>query len=559
MQPLGSINTPASSIDQQFDGIVRLLCAHFSILASMLVAGEGRARRIWASPGLSELQRSQIVDIQEEGVSVAAPPLRILAAHSLLSCQGSRIGTLYLLDDTPRELDASEQQALRDFAALALHQLEREAELATLRNSERRMALATAGSGTGIWDRDIITGEIHYSSSWKALLGYADHEIGNRIEESYTRVHPSELDYVRATIQAHLEQRTEAYEVEHRLLCRDGQYKWVCSRGKVVERGSEGQALRMIGTTTDITAMRRLSEQVQQTVELMTDLTNEIPGMVFQFLRPLRGEPRFTYVSAGAHAICGLTAAQLMADTQALTAIIHADDRDAFVQTFMHSAEQLAPWRHEFRVQVPGRAIAWCQAEACPRRQSDGSVIWHGFMTDVTERKKIEAELQAFATTDFLTQLANRRHFMRQLEAELARLQRCAGQSAAILMFDLDYFKAINDRWGHNVGDQALRHFAAILGSQLRKTDTAGRLGGEEFAVVLSEADLEKAMHFATRIQSELARTPVLHAGEQIFLAVSVGISSLTANDTSVEAALSRSDIALYCAKRGGRNRIEYH
>ena len=148
---------------------------------------------------------------------------------------------------------------------------------------------------------------------------------------------------------------------------------------------------------------------------------------------------------------------------------------------------------------------------------------------------------------------------MRQLEAELARLQRNPGQSAAVLMFDLDYFKVINDRWGHNVGDQALRHFADILRGQLRKTDTAGRLGGEEFAVVLSEANLGKAMHFATRIQSELARMPVPHAGEPIFLAVSVGISSLEASDASVEAALSRSDSALYCAKRGGRNRIEHH
>ena len=142
--------------------------------------------------------------------------------------------------------------------------------------------------------------------------------------------------------------------------------------------------------------------------------------------------------------------------------------------------------------------------------EEDGSVIWHGFMTDVTERKQIEAELQAFATTDFLTQLANRRHFMHRLEAELARLQRSPEQSAAILMFDLDYFKAINDRWGHNVGDQALRHFAAILSSQLRRTDTAGRLGGEEFAVVLSEASLDKAMHFAARIQRHIERKSYL-------------------------------------------------
>nr|WP_275545325.1 PAS domain-containing protein [Pseudomonas sp. Marseille-Q0931] len=81
--------------------------------------------------------------------------------------------------------------------------------------------------------------------------------------------------------------------------CRDGQYKWVCSRGKVVERDEHGKPLRMIGTTIDITAMRRLSEQVQQTAAVMTDLTNEIPGMVFQLRRQADGESTFTYVSVG--------------------------------------------------------------------------------------------------------------------------------------------------------------------------------------------------------------------------------------------------------------------
>ncbi|WP_417703024.1 diguanylate cyclase [Pseudomonas sp.] len=550
MQPLCSVNAPGSANDEPLDGVVRLLGRHFDS-AAVLVGGAGSARHIWASPGLSDTRLAKIIGIGETTPTTLVWPLLVQA--------GTRLGTLYLQFDQPHALDAKQREALQDFAALALDLLERAAaearqrdEIAVLRDSERRMALAIAGSGTGIWDRDISSGEIYYSSSWKALLGYADHEIGNRIEESYTRVHPADLDYVRATIQAHLDQRTDAYAVEHRLRCRDGQYKWVCSRGKVVERDKHGKPLRMIGTTTDITAIRRLSD-------LMTDLTNEIPGMVFQFRRQTDGRFAVTYASAGAQAICGLSAMQLMQDAEALTAIVHSDDRVAFIESFQRSAEQLTPWHLEFRVQVPGREVAWCQGEACPRREEDGSVIWHGFITDATERKQIEAELQAFATTDFLTQLANRRHFMCQLEAELARLQRSPEQSAAILMFDLDYFKTINDRWGHDVGDQALRHFALILGSQLRKTDTAGRLGGEEFAVVLSDANLDKAMHFATRIQNELARTPILHAGEPIFLAVSVGISSLNASDASVEAALSRSDIALYCAKRGGRNRIEHH
>lgn len=587
MQPLYSNDAPASANDERFDGLLRLARRHFDVMAALLLTGGEGRQQVRACAGLGAIQLARLgplgdwacadalhlvadaqsdVSLRDHRLVVAAPYLRFFAACPLPAPDGGVFGRLCLLDDRPRVLDAAQQQALHEFAGLALELLGRDEadaqqrqEIAALRESERRMALAIAGSGTGIWDRNVATGEIHYSSGWKALLGYADHEIGNRIEESYTRVHPADLDYVKATIAAHLEQRTAAYEVEHRLRCRDGRYKWVCSRGKVVERDGAGNPLRMIGTTTDITAMRTLSERLQQSAALMTDLTNEIPGMVFQYRRGPGGESAFSYVSAGVEALCGLTAEQLLRDAQALQALVHPDDQALYLASFEESARQLTPWHLEFRLQLPGQALSWRQGEACPRRLEDGSVLWHGFMTDVTARKQIEAELQAFATTDFLTQLANRRHFMHLLAAELARLQRNPGQCATILMFDLDHFKAINDRWGHSVGDQALRHFAAILRAQLRKTDAAGRMGGEEFAVVLGETDLDKAMSFALRIQSELARAPILHAGEPIFLAVSVGISSLSAADASVETALSRSDIALYCAKRGGRNRIECH
>ncbi|ERI50605.1 hypothetical protein N878_08325 [Pseudomonas sp. EGD-AK9] len=587
MQSLYSNDAPASANDERFDGLLRLARRHFDVMAALLLTGGEGRRQVRACAGLSAVQLARVgplgnwacadglylvadaqrdASLRDHDLVVAAPHLRFLAACPMRAPGGDVLGMLYLFDDRPRELDAAQQQALLEFAGLALELLGRDEadawqrqEIAALRDSERRMALAIAGSGTGIWDRNVATGEIHYSSGWKALLGYADHEVGNRIEESYTRVHPADLDYVKATIAAHLEQRTAAYEVEHRLRCRDGRYKWVCSRGKVVERDGAGKPLRMIGTTTDITAMRTLAERLQQSAALMTDLTNEIPGMVFQYRRQPDGASAFSYVSAGAEVICGLSAEQLLRDAQALPALLHPDDRAAYLASFEASARQLTPWRLEFRLQLPGQALAWRQGEACPRRLEDGSVLWHGFITDVTERKQIEAELQAFATTDFLTQLANRRHFMQLLDAELARLQRSPGQCATILMFDLDHFKAINDRWGHSVGDQALRHFAAILCAQLRKTDAAGRMGGEEFAAVLSDADLHQARHFAQRIQGELAKTPILHGGEQIFLAVSVGISALRAADASAEAALSRSDIALYCAKRGGRNRIECH
>ncbi|MDH4874377.1 diguanylate cyclase [Pseudomonas sp. BN515] len=588
MQPLYSLKASESANDERFDGLTRLARSHFGVMAALLTTGVGESQQVLTCDGLALGNASGLYPLdlawrrtdtvlvvpdahcderfRDHHLVVALPHVRFLAACSLQAPDGAILGTICLLHDQPRELDPTQQQVLRELAGIAAGLLAREQadarlerELDALRVSERRMALAIAGSGTGIWDRNAATGEIHYSNGWKALLGYAEHEVGNRIEESYTRVHPADLEYVKATIQAHFEQRTESYEVEHRLRCKDGSYKWVCSRGKVVERDAAGKPLRMIGTTTDITAMRLMSEQVQQTAALMTDLTNEIPGMAFQYRRLPDGRSCFSYVSAGVRDIYGLTPDQLAANEDALLEIIHPDDLCRYRASFDDSARTLAPWHLEYRVRLPGQGDSWRQGDARPRRLDDGSVVWHGFITDVTERKQIEAELQVFATTDSLTLLSNRRHFMQQLDAELARVQRTAGHCATILMFDLDHFKAINDRWGHSVGDQALRHFAAILCSQLRKTDAAGRMGGEEFAVVLSDASIDQAVTFARRIQSELAKAPVLHAEARISLAVSVGIAAINATDVNTETTLSRSDMALYRAKRGGRNRIECH
>lgn len=257
--------------------------------------------------------------------------------------------------------------------------------------------------------------------------------------------------------------------------------------------------------------------------------------------------------------IYGIPAEQMRHDAIFLRDLIHPEDLPSCLASLETSANQLQPWRHEYRVQIAGRGTLWRQGNAHPKRLADGSLIWHGFITDITERKRIEAELQVLATTDFLTQLPNRGHFMRLIEAELGRVQRSATHQAAILMCDIDHFKAINDRWGHAVGDEALRHFASILGRDIRRVDFAGRMGGEEFAVVLGDADIAAAQVFAQRLQQQLREQPLLQSGQRIPLSISIGIATLEAADASAEAGLSRSDSALYRAKQNGRNRIECH
>ncbi|HEY0063001.1 MAG TPA: diguanylate cyclase [Telluria sp.] len=419
------------------------------------------------------------------------------------------------------------------------------------------LLLALATSGTGVWDRDVRSGRIVYSAAWKAILGYREEEIGDRIEESYTRVHPDDLAGVRAAIQAHFDNRTASYEVEHRLRCKDGRYKWVLSRGKVVARDAGGKALRMTGTTTDISATVALSEELRRSAELLTSLTDEVPGLVYQYRLWPQGHASFTHASAGIGAIFGTSPTLAAMDAAHAEASIHPDDIDAYRSSLARSAHSLERWHMEFRVVLPAEGLRWREAEARPRRLDDGSTVWHGFIADITGHKELEQQLADAAATDFLTGLPNRRHIMARIEQELARVNRDPQILSAVLMFDLDFFKNVNDHYGHATGDQVLKHFAGVLQLQLRKHDSVGRIGGEEFVVLLCDADLDDATHFAERVRKRLHSDPMPYGATCLPITVSIGVAGMLACDRSADSALSRADVALYRAKQMGRNRVE--
>jgi diguanylate cyclase (GGDEF)-like protein len=175
---------------------------------------------------------------------------------------------------------------------------------------------------------------------------------------------------------------------------------------------------------------------------------------------------------------------------------------------------------------------------------------------DITERKRMDAELLMLATTDFLTGLPNRREFMARLDDELARLHRNMDECAAVLMLDIDHFKHVNDEYGHATGDAVLRHLAALMQVGQRKVDKLGRVGGEEFAILLPGASFDAAMVYAERLRQKVATTPLEHEGLVIAVTVSIGIASLYPSDANSDAALVRADKALYAAKEAGRNRV---
>lgn len=178
--------------------------------------------------------------------------------------------------------------------------------------------------------------------------------------------------------------------------------------------------------------------------------------------------------------------------------------------------------------------------------------VW--FFRDITARKRTERELRELSQIDPLTGVANRRFFFQRANEEFERARRF-GRALSLVMLDIDHFKVVNDRWGHAAGDRVLRALCENCAQLLRKVDLLARVGGEEFAVLLPDTDLEGAWQLAERLRLGAAARSVPEGSETIRFTVSAGVATLLPADSALDEVLRRADRALYEAKAAGRNR----
>lgn len=210
----------------------------------------------------------------------------------------------------------------------------------------------------------------------------------------------------------------------------------------------------------------------------------------------------------------------------------------------------------EAKVINPSGRVYW--TNICARIVDfDGKDMVLTGLTDITRRHQLIDELHHRATTDFLTGCSNRGHFLEQAQREMERTRRY-GRPLAVLMLDIDFFKQVNDRFGHQVGDQAIQSFVASVAGELRSVDQLGRLGGEEFAALLPETDSDGAGLVAERVRQAVEAQELKAPQGPVKLTVSIGVSLLRETDGELKDLLSRADRALYQAKEQGRNRIAY-
>ncbi len=185
-------------------------------------------------------------------------------------------------------------------------------------------------------------------------------------------------------------------------------------------------------------------------------------------------------------------------------------------------------------------------------------IATHALSAAMANAEQSRLELERLATVDGLSKLFNRRHFSHLAEAEWLRSRRYL-RPLAVLMADIDLFKLINDQHGHAAGDQVIISFANLMKRVVRASDQIARVGGEEFAVLMPEADLAAAMNVAERLCAEAAdNTVVFQREKEISYTVSVGVAILDPADQRFDELMQRADTGLYRAKRSGRNRVEF-
>ncbi|KAB0506461.1 MULTISPECIES: sensor domain-containing diguanylate cyclase [Pseudomonas] len=302
----------------------------------------------------------------------------------------------------------------------------------------------------------------------------------------------------------------------------------------------------------DITERKRVHEALAARDLLLKKLSAHVPGGIYQFKMEFDGRFSVIYASDGMRDIYELEPDVLLLNAEAVFARIHPQDTRRVRASILASADTLSPWREEYRVQLPERGLRWVRGEATPEELPGGGVLWHGYISDISDLKRVEEELRALSVTDSLTGIHNRRYFQERLTTEMARVERGGGE-LSVIMLDIDHFKRINDQHGHAVGDRVLQAVCERIGGRLRRTDVFCRLGGEEFMVLCPDIDGEQAHVLAVELWQGLRSAPIDEVG---IVTASFGIASWRAGE-GADALLLRADSGVYAAKQAGRDRVE--
>ena len=427
---------------------------------------------------------------------------------------------------------------------------------AALRASQQRYDYAISGTNDGIFDWSLASPELYLSPRLEQLLGHAPGTLRETAASFARRIHHDDRRRALDALKEHLA-RGDPFDLELRLLMRDGTHRWFRTRGRSVI-GERGKPQRMAGSLADVSDRKRAEaenieqkERAQVTLASIADavITVDVTGTI-------------DYMNPVAERLTGWR--NDAARNEALSTVFSVLDE----ATGVHVGDPVAKALHEGRsVHSDGSIVLRRRNDgpiaidysAAPIRDHSGGIVGVVLVFhDMSRERQYATRLAHLASHDALTGLLNRREFERRVTMVLVDSQYEAHHHA-VLYLDLDEFKVVNDTCGHAAGDELLRQVSALLRPRLREGDTLARLGGDEFGVLLEHCAPAPALALAETLRRSIGDFHFQWGQRSFRIGASVGVVNVAGGPESLAGVLSAADAACYMAKDKGRNRVQVY
>ncbi len=498
-----------------------------------------------------------------EGVAQRYPRDEMLAERGieayfgqpLATSDGEIIGLFTMMFTSPVTDRERVRPVIDIFSARAVTELERERTHAELRTSEQRLNAAMEGAHQGLWEWEVDSDALTtFGSRYAGIDEHGAAPLGTG-STLVSRVHGEDQARMRSALRDYLRGESPLFACEVRLLGADLTYQWTLVRGRATSWDAPGHVQRMLGTFTDISALKDSQAALERSQQFLELIVDTVPQAIFwqdRSFRYLGCNRQFAELAGVSNPdeLLGKTDRDLWWATQ--SALFVEEDQpliDGLIETVAHETELTTPYGEP----------RWVDLIKVPIRDSAGTIIGVlGAIHDISVRKRAEEHAQRLSLYDPLTNLPNRRYFAERLEASLASAAR-RSSCGALLFIDMDQFKRINDTLGHSVGDALLQAVANRLLNVTRQEDMVARLGGDEFVVLLPDlaTDKDHAARQARLVADKIHETlgqPYQFDHHQFHVTPTIGITLFPDAGKGVEDVLKEADTAMYSGKSAGRN-----
>lgn len=407
-----------------------------------------------------------------------------------------------------------------------------------LRLSEKRLKSTVEGSGDTLWDWNIKTGEVirindKYMMNSPTIMGFPPNK---------GLIHPQDIPHVEHLLKKHFAEQSVFFEATYRVKDTFGKWHWVLDRGKVIEKDANLAPLRMTGTVRDISQLKSTEERLNLFAKCVESFTDAL-AIYDKNFKLVDINPSFLTLFGGMR-------------EQYLNKDFNLPGYDtSYVENIIDVVRQTEHIQQEIKLRNNERVLLPIEISIDEIKNEQNQITNYVVVySDLTERKKAESQLHNLSNRDRTTSLPNRNLFF-------TNLHKLVQQDAhhALLVFDLDNFKKINDSLGHQLGDSLLAKLAMRLNKLTRENDVFYRLGGDEFALVMSNTN---DLHVITRTAKQFLAaisTPFKMAGHELAITSSVGIVLFPEDGNTPEVLLKNADTAMYHAKKKGNSYLFFN